>query len=381
MKKIFTLLSIGFISFNLSAQKAKLQSAVNYLKYDELDRAKEAIDLASENADTKILGKTWHYKGKIYAAIANSKNDAFKSLSQDPLSVANDSYLKAFELGGKKLNMTELNNDFAQLINPFFNQGIEFFKNKSYEKAASMFEKTAMINNELGIMDTLSIYNTGLSYANANKHEKALESYKKILNTGYAGDNLYTTVAQTMLNKGDKAGAIKFIQEEGLKKYPNSQNLINYQFSLYLEDNDFDGALKSIDASIANEPNNAVYHYNRGFILDQKGESEALAVASYDKAIELDPKYFDAYYNVGAMFFNTGANKIKERNELPLNAAAEAKKLEQDSESYFEKALPYLEKAHELNPTDKGTMLSLKEIYARQNKTDKLKAIQDKLTN
>ena len=35
------------------AQKSKITSAFNHLKWQELDKAKEAIDLASEHEDTK----------------------------------------------------------------------------------------------------------------------------------------------------------------------------------------------------------------------------------------------------------------------------------------------------------------------------------------
>jgi hypothetical protein len=41
--------------------------------------------------------------------------------------------------------------------------------------------------------------------------------------------------------------------------------------------------------------------------------------------------------------------------------------------------LPYLEKATELQPGDVNTLVSLKQIYARTNKTDKVKAVQEKI--
>ena len=46
---------------------------------------------------------------------------------------------------------------------------------------------------------------------------------------------------------------------------------------------------------------------------------------------------------------------------------------------YFKEAQPYLEKAHELNPADTNTMVSLKQLYARLNETAKYDAIKAKL--
>ncbi len=381
MKKLFLLSILSGTMVSLTAQKAKVQSASNYLKYDELDKAKEAIDLASEHADTKTLGKTWFYKGKVYLALLNTKEEKFKALAPNAAEVAYNAFLKAFELNDKKVSKTDLNNNFAQLINPVFNKGIEAFKAKDYKVAGSLFEKTTMINQKLGLTDTLSIYNTGLSYANAGENAKAEISYKKCLDLGYGGDKMFTTMADLMVKDGKKDAAVEFLKNEGLKKYPNNQNILNYVFSIYLNDNDFDGALASVNSSLENEPNNAVFHYNKGFLLDQKKAPANEVLESYQKAIELDPNYFDAYYNAGALYFNNGANKIKERNELPLNEAKKAKTLENQAMEDFKKALPFLEKAHHINPSDKPTLKSLKELYVRLNMNDKVKEINDKLSN
>ena len=39
------------------------------------------------------------------------------------------------------------------------------------------------------------------------------------------------------------------------------------------------------------------------------------------------------------------------------------KKLKKQADEIFNKALPYLEKAYDLNKTDKNTLLSLKQLY------------------
>jgi hypothetical protein len=48
-------------------------------------------------------------------------------------------------------------------------------------------------------------------------------------------------------------------------------------------------------------------------------------------------------------------------------------------EARFASALPYLEKAYELDPNDYNTLLSLKQLYAKTNQTDKYKVINEKL--
>src|SRR3989304_840926 len=84
------------------SQKAKLFSAEKYLEYGELDMAKEAIDMAAEGEKTIEIAKTWYYKGKIYHAIYESKDENYKKLDPDALLTAFLSYRKVIELDIKE---------------------------------------------------------------------------------------------------------------------------------------------------------------------------------------------------------------------------------------------------------------------------------------
>ena len=65
------------------------------------------------------------------------------------------------------------------------------------------------------------------------------------------------------------------------------------------------------------------------------------------------------------MFFNDGAEMANKANGIPANKVVEYEAAKKKFEAKFKDALPYLEKAHQLNPTDKATMQSLKQLYTR----------------
>jgi len=48
-----------------------------------------------------------------------------------------------------------------------------------------------------------------------------------------------------------------------------------------------------------------------------------------------------------------------------------------EATTYYEKALPYLEKAYELNPDERNILETLKEIYTRTKQYEKLKEINE----
>ena len=85
-KQIITIVAIIITTITF-AQNSKVVSAYNYLKYDELDNAKEAIDAASTNASTVNKAKTWYYKGKVYQRLFESDNEKFKTLHDNPSQV------------------------------------------------------------------------------------------------------------------------------------------------------------------------------------------------------------------------------------------------------------------------------------------------------
>ena len=138
--------------------------------------------------------------------------------------------------------------------------------------------------------------------------------------------------------------------------------------------------MKYLDMAIQQDPENASFYFALGTLYDKLGNLED-SKKCYEKAIELKEDYFDAYYNLGALYFNRGVKQVDVANAVPANEPEryEAEKAKADVE--FKKAIPYMEKAHECNPKDRYTLESLKALYYRQKMTDKQKEVEEKLKN
>jgi tetratricopeptide (TPR) repeat protein len=112
---------------------------------------------------------------------------------------------------------------------------------------------------------------------------------------------------------------------------------------------------------------------------EMREESFKNAAEAYKKSVELKPDYFDPNYNMGALYVNKAAALIDVANKLPLSEQKEYDRLKGEADNYLSMSLPYLERAQELQPTDRSTLISLKEIYTRLNMMEKLKEINVKL--
>jgi tetratricopeptide (TPR) repeat protein len=131
-----------------------------------------------------------------------------------------------------------------------------------------------------------------------------------------------------------------------------------------------DEALANLNIAIENEPTNYMFYFARGTIYDNKKELDS-AVANYVKSGDLKPDHFDSFYNLGALYYNQGADLLTEANLTPPSESAKYEKLKSEAVMVLEKGLPYLEKAHGLNPTDGSTMNSLKTLYTLVGENEK----------
>ena len=102
-----------------------------------------------------------------------------------------------------------------------------------------------------------------------------------------------------------------------------------------------------------------------------------VAIDYYEKALSLNPEYYDAVYNLGALYINE-SNKLQVKaNDLPLSETKAYEKITEDANVIIRKALPHLEKAYELQPDNQETVQVLKSIYVRFKMDDKLKKMNE----
>ena len=266
------------------------------------------------------------------------------------------------------------------------------------------FERAADLSKQyFNRLDTLAIYNAALAADKASMFPKAVEKYKQLIEMKYGGKDekiaagVYNMLATVYSEQKDQANYIATVQS-GRAAFPNDKNLILLELNYYLETGKTAEAINNINLAISKEPNNETLHYNLGVLYDNMANpgkdkpapaekdyesSFANSEASYKKALELKPEYFDAAYNLGALYFNRG---VKQNDYA--NTFSDAKKYDAESlkaEGWFQKAIPPLEKAESINNADKSSMRTLMSTlancYRMLGKMDKSTEYTDKAKN
>jgi tetratricopeptide (TPR) repeat protein len=369
MKNILAIIMMTS-AFMAYGQK-QVVSAYNANKAGKYADAATYIDEAITVEKAAVKEKTWRYRGEIYLNIA--KDTSLVDAYPNALWTAKDAYLKARELDTKGNYEREIITGLGLVQTTAANQGINDYSSEVYDQAAGKFDLSAEIAGMFDVLDTMGIFNAALCYEKSNSVDLAVERYKTCGANGYQVPNVYLFVANLLRQNGRDEDALAELQS-ARALFPREQSLIIEELNIYLEAKDFERAENNLKLAAEGDPTNEILWFSLGSVYDNL-EKDELAAEAYLKALELEPTYFDANYNLGAMYFNLAVQGTNEANDMwkPRMSKAESAKqkgLEDAAKEMFTQARPFLEAAHMANAEDIDTIRSLRDIYARTGQDD-----------
>ena len=374
MKRVILTVTALLVVTVIFGQTNKRTSAFNYNNYGKLDLAKQAIDEAAQNEKTIMDAKTWFYRGNIYYNIAVSLDSNYRKLDPDPFGVALASYQKAKELDTKGEFKETIDQNIIAISQGLFNMGVFYYNEQNYKDAAGNFEKAYEVSKIANQMDTTALFNAAIAARDGHDRAAAKKYYLEIIKVNASNPVVYDSLANIYKAEGDTALALKTVQD-GRKIFTDDLNLVIAETNIYLQTNQQDQALENLETAAKMDPTNPTVFWASGTIYDQLGNSEK-AVQAYETAIKLKPDYFVAYFNLGILYFNKATDVMAKANDLPYDTPESVYNAEKEkAHEIYRNAMPYLEKAHELDPKDMDAVNSLKAVYGVLGLNDKLEAL------
>ncbi len=419
MKKtiLFTALATMFLA-NSFAQTSDAGIALNAFKNavaskkmddakEKIEEAKKYIDKAMQSESDKAKPKTWYYAGQIYtnlmiAAKLSNGEDLMTGLMNvmqagekaDPkvaeelmnILLKDENYTKGLGYYKQHVDMPKkAKDDYSEEIKAELGQGIMMFimlgnqalQKDKFELARDAYMRAVSTMEITGTVDYAVYFNAGISAEAVKDWVSAEKAFKACAEKDYEGAMSFGKWAKALANQDKKEEAGKVL-DQGRAKHGANKDFAIEEANIYIATGDLAKAEAALQTLIDADPKNPLLQFNVGVIFDNTHQYDKAAEA-YKKAIELDPKYFDAHYNLGAMYYNQGVdyfNKIQSIDDM-----AEFAKEEKKAKEYFQTALPFMEKAHEIDPSEKNTLQILKGIYARLGMNDKYNEVIEKLKN
>lgn len=208
-------------------------------------------------------------------------------------------------------------------------------------------------------------------------HEDAIVLLEELKDGEYEAISVNQFLYQEYVELKDTAKFVATLQA-AIERFPGEpwflQNLINY----YIFSGQEQVAVDYLARAIEREPNVAQYHHIKGNLDENLGNYDA-ALVDFDNALRCDPKLADAMAGKGRVYYNQ-AVKLNEAAAL-ISDNKEYKKALDEMNEVFRKSLPFFEKAHEMDPSDRTYMQILKGLYYRFHMDKEYDAISEQLSN
>jgi Flp pilus assembly protein TadD len=186
--------------------------------------------------------------------------------------------------------------------------------------------------------------------------KNAVIMLREVTNKLTKGENPNDTLALTML-----LGMYEV--------FPTEFTILIDIVNIHLRNNDIISAEKYVAEAVSLEPNNKELYYVLGTSYLTQGLNEK-AEESLNKALEIDPAYKDAQYQLGAHLYNWANEVNKQAGELNANDP-KLPELENQTEELLRKSLIVLEKFIESNPNDKNILGILYKTHNRLGNSEK----------
>ncbi len=382
----------------LNSVKTKINTLT--LTSDVYKSAISTLKPALTNEETKDLAETWYLEGKLQYGYYDKMMDArtvgkkveIKEMGRS-LIAGYEAFVKALPLdtvimidkkGNAKIDKktgkvkfktkysSEMVDKIAQHQEDFNIMGGELYNIKDWEGAFKAWEiycsaigRKTMADSVMG--QTRSYQAWALWPQGDNR--QAVNYFAQARRLGYVKKEVYD-YALVCLSALDDDDMIIELAGEAYERFGVSDSqYARILIKDHINNKNLEKASVILDKIIAVNDSDAEIFNLKGLVVEQqKGMSDALPY--YKKCLELSPENAQGLFNVGRYYYNEAASVTEKYPRLT------GRKLAAKTKPLYREAMPYLEKAYALDPTNCEAKNALRNIYYKLGEAKKLQQIE-----
>ena len=369
--KAFALMFLVLMSpVTASAQKKEIQTAKDQVKAGKnLDQAAASMKKLLADSANRTNRKIWtiyfdavrkqYEQGneKLYlkqkydtAQLFNYTRQLFEVAFQyDSVETAPD------KKGRRDFEFRKGHSDYlAHIRSNLYNGGIWFLNKKKYPDAYKFFDcyiecasqpmfKQRNYGEKDKHLPTAAYYAVYSGYKMKDPKATLHHSYEALKDTVHY-NYMLQYLAETYMLEKDTARYVASLKE-GFKRVPTFPYFFPRLVEYYVVRNQLDSAMTVVNEALTVVPDSDVYLAAKSNLLLEQGKlQECIEVSK--KVIEVNQKLGDPYYNAGICYFNLAVEQDKNSHN--------SRKVKEQVEANYKKALPYLVKYREMEPKEQG---------------------------
>ncbi len=340
-----------------------------------------------------------------------------KTISE--LAVGLNATLDYEKKSGKKIYTDDINETISSYKPNMLNMAVSLGNANKYKEASQVLYSIYQLDKK----DVENLYYAASYAVNGKDYEAALDYYNQLKTLNYSGegityvaknlasgnedsfktkaerDNLvslkthsnpreektpsrrgeiYKNIALILVEEG-KNDEAKTAISEARKLNPEDTSLITVEAELYFKIKDFDTYKKLINEALEKNPTDVDLIFKLANVSAQTNNFLD-AEKFYLKVIDIDPKYINAYISLAELKLNSDPAIVEEMNKLTTSDKDNKRYevLKKNRTELFKSALPYYEKALELDAQNEIVRSNLLSVYNFLEMTDKYKELKAK---
>ena len=301
-----------------------------------------------------------------------------EKIVDNPLPIALEAYMEALRLDDKGKLDDKILKNLDELKSQIENEAIIRFTKKDFSGALDQFElilETSKADVYHGYIDSVVVYNAALAARNAENHKKSAAYFQKAIDINYGGSDAYYFLVREYITLKDSTKALSALQK-GFEMYPDTTLILFELVNYYINTGDVKACMTYLNIAEEKDSGNPSIYFAKGTLYEKIGERDN-AIKEYLRSLEVDPEFYNSWFNLGAAYFNNAVELYDVANTK--EDLKEYNKAKAEADEALKKAIEPMEKAHSLKPDDPDSLETLKTIYYRLGEDEKYQEILKKL--
>lgn len=312
-----------------------------------------------------------------------------KSIKENLAETAIASYAKAYELDPK--SESKVAAGVLNLANALAQQGDAMNNMGNIVEAAKAFELAYRAQKIVPAIkaDPNNLYNAGMlttMHAATLQGEEAIAAFNKgektfaeALEAGFSDEsgNIYYYIfhcfyGQKEKNRDEYLAKAKEALLTGIKLYPKNSTILDGLMQFYTAEEGVGDPAEltgMIEASLKEDPTNYDLWFGRGRVYNAMKQYDE-CIKSFEKCVELRPDEFEPNFYTAYFIIEKANAEVEKLNNTPNMSYQLYEEENAKINLIFAEAIPWLEKAYAINPSDAATLEFLNMLCFRLRDLD-----------